>query len=389
MQLNLGNNIRQYRRKDKRTQEQLAEVLGVTAQAVSRWESGGSYPDMDLIPSIANFFGVTIDELFGYEGDRNKRIEALESQIYDMIDMNNGRDVCVAECIALARKSLLEFPGNEKLMLALASTLFNAGYVRYGEKHLTDSEGYGIFDTETHKTYAEWVEAITIYEKVLQTLPMGEHRDRATKELSQLYLNLGESEKCKALVDSAPDMWNSREFLSAYASTGKQQVIAQSATLLQTVRASAMFIVNITMGDQKHLTANEKAENIASAIRLFDSVCPDGDYGSQAEFVSALEMLYSYFLWQADRKDETFVALDKAKELFLEFIAYCENGGEKHTSPLVRLLEEKTTLDADVAHDYYLLLVDDWPFWSFDEMEEVKAEISKDPRWTKWVESIK
>ncbi|MBO7221772.1 MAG: helix-turn-helix transcriptional regulator, partial [Clostridia bacterium] len=37
MQLNLGNNIRQYRRKDKRTQEQLAEVLGVTAQAVSRW----------------------------------------------------------------------------------------------------------------------------------------------------------------------------------------------------------------------------------------------------------------------------------------------------------------------------------------------------------------
>ena len=389
MQLNLGNNIRQYRRKDKRTQEQLAEVLGVTAQAVSRWESGGSYPDMDLIPSIANFFGVTIDELFGYEGDRNKRIEALESQIYDMIDMNNGRDVCVAECIALARKSLLEFPGNEKLMLALASTLFNAGYVCYGEKHLTDSEGYGIFDTETHKTYAEWVEAITIYEKVLQTLPMGEHRDRAIKELSQLYLNMGESEKCKVLVDSAPDMWNSREFLSAYASTGKQQVIAQSATLLQTVRASAMLIVNITMGDQKHLTANEKAENIASAIRLFDSVCPDGDYGSQAEFVSALEMLYSYFLWQADRKDETFVALDKAKELFLEFIAYCENGGEKHTSPLVRLLEEKIDCDVEIAQQDYLSMVDDWPFWNAPEVEQVKAEISSDPRWQAWVESIK
>ena len=66
MQLNLGNNIRQYRRKDKRTQEQLAEVLGVTAQAVSRWESGGSYPDMEIIPSIAHYFGISIDELFGY-----------------------------------------------------------------------------------------------------------------------------------------------------------------------------------------------------------------------------------------------------------------------------------------------------------------------------------
>ena len=57
MQLELGNNIRQLRRQNKTTQEQLAEALGVTAQAVSRWESGGSYPDMNLNPSIANFLG--------------------------------------------------------------------------------------------------------------------------------------------------------------------------------------------------------------------------------------------------------------------------------------------------------------------------------------------
>ncbi len=42
MQLDLGNNIRQLRRRDKRTQEALAEALGVTSQAVSRWESGVS-----------------------------------------------------------------------------------------------------------------------------------------------------------------------------------------------------------------------------------------------------------------------------------------------------------------------------------------------------------
>ena len=60
MQLDLGNNIRQLRRRDKKTQEQLAEALGVTSQAVSRWESGGSYPDMNLIPSIASYFRVSI-----------------------------------------------------------------------------------------------------------------------------------------------------------------------------------------------------------------------------------------------------------------------------------------------------------------------------------------
>ena len=66
MQLNIGTKIRELRRRDGRTQDNLAEALGVTAQAVSRWESGGSYPDMNLIPSIANYFGITIDALFGY-----------------------------------------------------------------------------------------------------------------------------------------------------------------------------------------------------------------------------------------------------------------------------------------------------------------------------------
>ena len=45
MQLNLGTKIRELRRRDGRTQDNLAEALGVTAQAVSRWESSGSYPE--------------------------------------------------------------------------------------------------------------------------------------------------------------------------------------------------------------------------------------------------------------------------------------------------------------------------------------------------------
>ena len=80
MQLELGNNIRQLRRRDKRTQEALAEALGVTAQAVSRWESGGSCPDMNLIPSIANYFGVSIDELFGYTNQREQKIDELAEE---------------------------------------------------------------------------------------------------------------------------------------------------------------------------------------------------------------------------------------------------------------------------------------------------------------------
>ena len=388
MQLELGNNIRQLRRRDKRTQEQLAEALGVTSQAVSRWESGGTYPDMNLIPSIANYFGVSIDELFGYEGERAHRIDALAAEIERMNQLNSGHDVCIEECIALARSALVEFPGNEKLMLSLASVLYKAGGVRYGECHLTDEEGYHIYDTEKHKTYKEWREAIPLYEKALQTLPRGRLRDRATDELSQLYLNLGEHEKGMALADLAPDMWGSREFLRAYACDGKQYVKAHSELLLQTIRASAVFIVNITAGDQRHLSVHEKAENIASAIRLFEVVCPDGNYGCHHAYVASLELLLSLYLWLDDRHDEAFAALDNARENGQRFIQVCEDGVAHYTAPLVRLAEETPGCSADIARLDYQTLAEDWPWWDVPEVEQVKAEIQADPRWAAWVATL-
>ena len=387
MQLNLGSNIRQLRRRDKQTQEQLAEALGVTAQAVSRWESGGSYPDMNLIPSIANFFGVSIDELFGYTDQREQKIDDKVRRIHDMIRMNRGIDHNINDCIALAREALLEFPGNEKLMLSLASALYAAGYVRYGERHLVNEEGYTVYDTEMHKTYEEWREAVPLYEKVLQALPFGKQRDRAMDELSQLYLNLGEHEKGMALADSAPDMWNSREFLRAYACDGKQYVKAHSETLLKTIRACAVFIVNITTGDQRHLSAREKADCIASAIHLFEVVCPDGNFGCHHGYLVSLELLHSLYLWLDERRDDAFAALERAKAHGLILIQVCENGIARYTAPLVRLAEEKPWCDADTARRDYQSMAEDWPWWTVPEVEHVKAEIQADPRWDAWVKS--
>ena len=384
MQLELGNNIRQLRRRDKKTQEALAEALGVTAQAVSRWESGGSYPDMNLIPSIANFFGVSIDELFGYEGERAHRIDTLLAEINRMNHLNNGKDVCITECIALARSALVEFPGNEKLMLALASVLCKAGYTRYGECHLIDEEGYSVYDVEKHKTYEEWTEAIPLYEKALQTLPRGKLRDRATEELSQLYLNLGMHDKCLALAEMAPDMWNSREFLRAYACDGKQYVKAHSELLLKTIRASAVLIVNITTGDQRHLSAHEKAENLASAIHLFEVVCPDGNFGCHHGYVVSLELLHSLYLWLDGRKDEAFAALENARENGRKLLGLCQEGVARYTAPLVRLAEEKPWCSADDARRDYLTMAEDWPWWTVPEAEQVKAEMQADPRWEAW-----
>ena len=56
MKLLIGETIRNLRRERNITQEEFANVLGVTYQSVSRWENNTCYPDMELLPDIANFF---------------------------------------------------------------------------------------------------------------------------------------------------------------------------------------------------------------------------------------------------------------------------------------------------------------------------------------------
>lgn len=393
MQLDLGNNIRQLRRRDKRTQEALADALGVTSQAVSRWESGGSYPDMQLIPSIANFFGVTIDELFGYTNERTHRIDQLVSQIDEMKWNNNGVDRNISECIALARDALVEFPGNDKLMICLASALYTAGYVRHGECHFIDEEGYSVYDTEKHRGYAEWREAIPLYEKALETLPNGARRDQAMEELSQLYVNVGAYDKALALAEAASKMWNSRELLRPYACDGKQQAQAFGEALLHSVDSCAALMVHCTIACQNHMTPAQKAQSIQGAIRLFGDVCPDGFYGEHHSFVSHLHLLLSLYLWLDGKHDEAFDALDCALEQFRKFEEICDQAETRYTSPLVQLVPVDITShpipNPSEPSTTAASLPEDWPWWSVPEADQVKAEMQADPRWKKWAAKAK
>ncbi len=65
MKLTIGENIRNFRKKNDLTQDALADRLGVTYQSISRWENGTTYPDLELIPAIAEVLAVTVDELLG------------------------------------------------------------------------------------------------------------------------------------------------------------------------------------------------------------------------------------------------------------------------------------------------------------------------------------
>ena len=65
MELTIGRNLKNLRKARNLTQEELAEHLGISFQAISKWERGEGYPDITMLPALARYFGVTVDELIG------------------------------------------------------------------------------------------------------------------------------------------------------------------------------------------------------------------------------------------------------------------------------------------------------------------------------------
>ncbi len=91
--MELNEKIQELRKQKGLTQEQLAEVLIVSRAAVSKWESGRGYPNIDSLKAIANFFGVTIDELLSgnelltiAEEDTKKKEKQFRDLVFGLLD---------------------------------------------------------------------------------------------------------------------------------------------------------------------------------------------------------------------------------------------------------------------------------------------------------------
>jgi len=84
--MEIGNQIKQLRLRRGVTQEVLAKHFGLTAQAISKWECGSAAPDIELLPALSAYFGVTIDELFALSDDT--RMERIQNMIWDVRYLN-------------------------------------------------------------------------------------------------------------------------------------------------------------------------------------------------------------------------------------------------------------------------------------------------------------
>ena len=108
MKLNLGNQIRLNRRRMNLTQEQLAEKFGTSQQAVSRWENGTNYPDIEMLPMIASLFEMSVDALLGCtEEEKHKFCAELQKSFETAV---RAKDVEKSiELIREIRRNLREY----------------------------------------------------------------------------------------------------------------------------------------------------------------------------------------------------------------------------------------------------------------------------------------
>ena len=195
MQLTIGQTIRELRRRDGRTQEMLADALGVTSQVISRWEANGGYPDMEMIPAIANYFGVSIDELFGYENDRELKIDAVIAKV-DACGLPARNDgPWFDECIAALREGLAEFPANERLMITLAETLWENGWRRNTGRVGYDDEGFIRYSYDKERKNEYWAECAKLCERLIEGCRDNAVFVRAVAVIVPPYRNRGEYEK--------------------------------------------------------------------------------------------------------------------------------------------------------------------------------------------------
>lgn len=123
MNINFSEVFKRLRKEKDLTQEQAAEIFGVSPQAVSRWECAQTSPDITILPVIAEYFGVTIEQLLGVESERRKALHKKYMTDFDTA-INSGK---INDCIEIARAGLKDFPQSYELMNALMYALFASG----------------------------------------------------------------------------------------------------------------------------------------------------------------------------------------------------------------------------------------------------------------------
>ena len=206
--IKIGEKIRLLRKKNDVTQDRLAEHLGVTPQAVSRWESGVCYPDMNALPAIADYFSVTMDELLCYTGaQKAAKVKEYLEEVEHLLDRDR-----VTDALEVLRRAMADIPSDPSLQLETAGvlSLYAGMLAESGSGERVEAAVTSVLS-----------EAVSLCRHILEDCTDDGLRDETKKTLCDIYAHqLGNVAQAEEIADQLHGMSVSREIIRATMLTG-------------------------------------------------------------------------------------------------------------------------------------------------------------------------
>lgn len=234
--MKLGEKIKTLRKQKNISQEVLAQYLGVTFQAVSKWENGTTMPDVATIPAIASFFGVSTDELFDFNlYETQKQVEAIVDEHSRYWDTDKPK----AEQII--RDGLKKYPGNDILLNCLIGVL----------------ELPGRSD-----------EVISVAKALIESTRYDEVRFDAYRIMAEAYASQGNLSAAKDAIEHIPEIYFTKLEVAARLLEGEDAY--EAAQKQKNISAEDLIDMLIITG--KHLLAQGEREKALSQLRIAQRV---------------------------------------------------------------------------------------------------------------------
>ena len=260
MQLKLAENIKKYRKDMGLTQEGLADALGVTVGAVSKWENGNNVPDVIMMMALADFFNISMDELLGFQLS-SKKIEDMCKEI-DTLARKHRFD----EAIMIAKDAMVRYPQTFKV-------LYTCG----------DMYNYKFFETRDRKDSEE---ALRIFEKALVFVSQSEEKElmefAIRSKMAYLYRKIDPQKAIELLKRTNYDGARCNEIGVVLLDMGKDEEALEhfSLALLKNYTdqlATVNNMVNALMKTGKGVDLQNAADLVKSELKIVS------DYGIQGE----------------------------------------------------------------------------------------------------------
>lgn len=241
MKLYIHDKIKNLRKEQKWTQEELAERLNVSPQAVSRWETNSTFPDIELLPDIASIFEISIDELLGVNDLlNNDRIKKLITEANSYYDTNE-----VDKVVSKLEQAKKEYPTNINITLNLIyalSALYN----------------------EDRNEVCERI--IKLGNKIIDRLPDINDKCKLYQIMAYTYVELGNLELAKVYANKLPDMEYTVNIVMPSILEGNDKIkfIQENIqNLLSTLVMQTSYLANVgNYTDKEQITILKKLDDL-------------------------------------------------------------------------------------------------------------------------------